>query len=159
MQATEASEIGQSAPDFRLKGPGGHFLTLSEHRGRKNVVLVFYPLAFSPVCSHQLLVIQKDLDAFRLLDAEVFGISVDSHYANEAFARQLRISFPLLSDFRRETSTAYGVLNPEKLYSGRAVFVIDKQGRIAYKEQSPAPGDVDQIPSVAQALDALARLS
>src|SRR3989442_3460368 len=104
MQATVSPEIGQVAPDFRLKGPGGQFVTLSEYRGTKNVLLVFYPLAFSPVCSHQLPMIQEELHRLRALGAEVLGISVDSHYANEAFARHLVLTFPLLSDFHRRTS-------------------------------------------------------
>jgi peroxiredoxin (alkyl hydroperoxide reductase subunit C) len=155
MQATTAPEVGQSAPEFRLKGPGGQFITLSEHRGHKNVVLVFYPLAFSGVCSHQLPRVEEDLPRFLEHDAVVFGVSVDSHYANTEFARKLALSFPLLSDFKREASAAYGVLMPEAGYSGRALFVIDKQGRIAHREVSP---DVDQIPSDERAIEALSRL-
>ena len=155
MTATATLEVGQTAPDFRLRGPGGQFVTLSEYRGKKNVVLVFFPLAFSPVCSHQLPGIQKDLVRFEALDATVLGISVDSHWANEAFARQLGLSFPLLSDFDRSTSESYGMLIPEKHYSGRAVFVVDRQGRIAYRDVSPNPAEV---PSVAGVMAALERL-
>src|SRR4029078_53531 len=104
MQATESLEVGRVAPDFKLRGPGGQPVTLSEYRGKKNVVLVFYPLAFSPVCSNQLPALSHALAAFAALDAVVYGISVDSHHANTAFAKQLRISFPLLSDFHRRTS-------------------------------------------------------
>jgi peroxiredoxin len=139
-------EVGQSAPDFKLKGPGGQFVALSEYRGRKNVVLVFYPLAFSPVCSHQLPEVQKALPTIEALNAVVFGISVDSHFANEAFARRLGLSFPLLSDFKRATSAAYGVLNEEALMSGRAVFVIDREGRVIHREISENTGDMSQIP-------------
>jgi len=155
MTATATLEVGQTAPDFRLRGPGGQFVTLSEYGGKKNVVLVFFPLAFSPVCSHQLPGIQKDLARFEALDATVLGISVDSHWANEAFARQLGLSFPLLSDFDRSTSESYGMLIPEKHYSGRAVFVVDRQGRIAYRDVSPNPAEV---PSVAGVMAALERL-
>jgi DNA polymerase III epsilon subunit-like protein/peroxiredoxin len=150
-----APEIGQMAPDFKLKGPGGQFFTLSEHRGHKNVVLVFFPLAFSPTCSHQLPMIERQMDRFRALDAEVMGISVDNHFANDAFAKQLGLDFPLLSDFRREVSALYGVLVPESLHSGRAVFVVDRQGRVAHKEISPAPGDVHKIPSNEKVLQVL----
>jgi peroxiredoxin len=155
MQATAPPEIGQTAPEFRLRGPGGQFVALSEYRGRKNVVMVFYPLAFSPVCSHQLPAIQKEIARFEKLDAAVVGVSVDSHYSNTAFAEHLRLSFPLLSDFMRETSAAYGVFIPEKGHSGRAIFVVDKQGRLAYKDVSPALGD---IPSNERVLTALAGL-
>jgi peroxiredoxin len=147
-----ALELGQPAPDFRLKGPGGQFITLSEYLGKKNVVLVFYPLAFSPTCSHQLPIVQRDLARFEDRDAVVFGVSVDSHYANEAFARELGVSFPLLSDFKRQAMTAYHVLLSEAGYSGRALFIIDKKGRLAYRD---VVGDLSQIPDNELALKAL----
>ena len=152
MPANPPPEVGQPAPDFRLKGPGGQPISLSEYLGHKNVVLVFYPLAFSPVCSHQLPDIQKDITRFRELDAEVLGISVDSWYANQEFARKLNLSFSLLSDFEHAATTAYGVLIPEKRYSRRALFVVDKQGRIAWREIAPTP---TEIPSTADALTVL----
>ena len=155
MTATATLEVGHTAPEFRLRGPGGQFVSLSEYRGKKNVVVVFFPLAFSPVCSHQLPDLQKEMRRLEALDAVVLGVSVDSHYANEAFARQLGLSFPLLSDFDRATSQAWGMLIPDKLYSGRAVFVIDKQGRIAYRDVAPTPAE---IPSNAAVLTALERL-
>jgi peroxiredoxin len=156
MQATAVLEIGQVAPEFRLKGPGGQFISLSEYRGKKNVVVVFFPLAFSPVCSHQLPAIEKDIARFTALDAVVLGVSVDSHYANTAFAERLRLSYPLLSDFRREASAAYGVMIHEKGHSGRAVFVIDKQGRIAYRDVSPTPAEIPSQEAVLEALVGLA---
>jgi peroxiredoxin len=155
MQATAALEVGQVAPEFKLKGPGGQFVTLSEYRGKKNVVLVFFPLAFSPVCSHQLPAIERQISRFESLEATVLGVSVDSHYSNTAFAERLRLSFPLLSDFRREASAAYRVLIPEAGHSGRAIFVVDKQGTIAYKDVSPTIGE---IPSTEPVLVALAGL-
>src|SRR5439155_2685956 len=97
MPATATLEIGQTAPDFKLKGPGGQFVSLSEYLGNKNVVLVFYPLAFSAVCSHQLPAIEKQRPKLEDLDATVLGVSIDSHFANEAFARQLGVGFSLLS--------------------------------------------------------------
>src|SRR6185503_4802517 len=155
MPQTAPPDLGQIAPDFKLRGPGGQPVSLSEYRGNKNVVLVFYPLAFSPVCSHQLPQIQSQLPAIESLDATVLGVSVDSHYANQAYARQMVLDFPLLSDFDRKTSADYGVLNAERGTSGRAVFVIDKQGRVAHQDVSPAPGDLNQIPSVERVLEAL----
>ncbi len=158
MQATASLEIGQMAPDFKLKGPAGQPVTLSEYRGQKHVVLVFYPLAFSGVCSHQLPAIEKELSKFEQLNAVVLGVSVDSHFANTEFAHKLKLSFPLLSDFNRETSAAYGVLIPEAGHSGRAIFVVDRQGRVAYKELSPAAGDMTKIPSNERVLEALKEL-
>lgn len=153
-----AVEVGQPAPDFRLKGPGGQFVTLSEFQGRKNVVLVFFPLAFSPVCSHQLPDVQSDLPQFEKYDAQVLGISVDSHYANEEFARQLGLTFPLLSDLRREAAQHYGVLRADAGYSERAVFLIDKQGVVRYRLVSPNPGDLELVPRTEPMLKILAGL-
>jgi peroxiredoxin len=151
-------EVGQPAPDFRLRGPGGQFVTLSEYRGQKHVVLVFYPLAFSPVCSHQLPEVERHRARIEGLDATLFGISVDSHYANEAFAKRLGLSFSLLSDFWHEASHAYGVFLPDKLYSGRATFVVDKQGRVAFREIAATTHDLAAIPSNERVLHALERL-
>ena len=155
MQATTAPEVGQTAPDFKLKGPGGQFVSLSEYRGKKNVVLVFYPLAFSPVCSHQLPDLEREMPRLRALDAEVLGISVDSYYANEAFAQQLRLSFPLLSDFHRQVSIAYGLLNPDAFYSNRALIVVDKQGTIVHRDQTPTLADVPDNERLVKALESL----
>jgi peroxiredoxin len=158
MQATTSAEVGQTAPEFKLKGPGGQWVSLSEFRGKKNVVLVFYPLAFSPVCTHQLPELEKEMPRLRALDAEVLGISVDSHYANEAYAQKLRLSFPLLGDFRREASTAYGVLNPDTLYSNRTLFVVDKQGTIVHRQQTPTNADLPDNERMIAALESLRSL-
>ncbi len=155
MQLAEPIDIGQMAPDFTLKGPGGMPITLSEYRGSKNVILVFFPLAFSPVCSHQLPQMDQDMAKFDEVDAIVLGVSVDSHHSNKAFAERLGLSFPLLSDFHREVSAAYGVLNEERATSRRALFVIDKQGRIAYRDVSANAGDIAQIPGSTGAIAAL----
>ncbi len=157
MVTQSVPEPGQPAPDFKLKGPGGAFYTLSEHQGESAVVLVFYPLAFSAVCSHQLPELQKHIPAFEQAGAVVYGISVDSHYANSAFAKSLGLSFPLLSDWTHEASAAYGVLLPEAGYSGRATFVVGRDGRILWHEISQQRGSIDSIPSPERALAALAR--
>jgi peroxiredoxin len=152
MQVNAPPEVGQPAPDFKLKGPGGQPFTLSEYHGSRNLLLVFYPLAFSPICAHQLPEIQREIARFRALDTEVLGISVDSWYSNQEFARKLGLSFPLLSDFDRAASAAYGMLMPAKGYSGRALFVVDKQGRVVWREIAPTP---TEIPSTEDALAAL----
>ena len=155
MQVATAPGVGQKAPSFRLKGPGGQWIALDDYRGRRNVVLVFYPLAFSPVCSHQLPQIEREMPRLRALEAEVLGISVDSHYANEAFAKRLGLSFPLLSDFRRETSVAYGLLDAERHYSGRALVVVDRQGTIAYRDRTPSPANIPDLEPLLAALERL----
>jgi peroxiredoxin len=159
MQVTAPLEIGRMAPDFALQGPGGQIITLSEYRGSRNVVLVFFPLAFSPVCSHQLPAIQRELARFESLGAVVLGISVDSHYTNTAFAERLRLTFPLLADFKRETSAAYGVLIAASGHSERALFVVDREGRLAYRDQSPSVMDPTQIPSFEPVLARLTDLA
>jgi peroxiredoxin (alkyl hydroperoxide reductase subunit C) len=133
--------VGASAPDFSLPGTTETPIRLSDYRGRKNVVLAFYPFDFSPVCSLQLPGLQERLPEFHKLDAEVLGISVDSKYSHRAFAQQLGLTFPLLSDFNREVSRAYGVLR-ESGSSERALFVVDKEGIIRYSyvsEMGQAP--------------------
>lgn len=146
---------GSPAPDFHLRGPGGVFYSLSEFRGEKHVLLAFYPLAFSPVCSHQLPELEAALPRLRAADIEVFGVSVDSHWANAAFARALRLSFPLLSDWKREVSTAYGTLIPEANISGRALVLVDRDGRIVWSEASEDSDSIEHIPSPDRALAAL----
>ncbi len=152
MPVNAPPEIGQPAPEFRLKGPGGQPFLLAEYRGRRNVLLVFYPLAFSPLCSHQLPEIQRELPRFHALETEVLGISVDSWYANQEFARKLGLSFTLLSDFDRAACAAYGVLAPDRGYARRALFLLDKAGRVVWREIAATPTDV---PSTHDALAAL----
>ena len=153
----DVPQPGQMAPDFRLKGPGGAMYTLSEHQGQSPVVLVFYPLAFSAICSHELPEYQKLVAAFEAAGAVVYGVSVDSHYANKAFAKSLGVTFPLLSDWKREASAAYGVLLADAGYSGRATFVIGRGGRVLMAEVSDNMGAIEGIPSPERALAALAR--
>jgi peroxiredoxin len=157
MMTQTVPEPGQMAPDFKLRGPGGAFYTLSEHRGESPVVLVFFPLAFSAVCSHQLPEMQKRIPAFEQAGAVVYGISVDSHHANAAFARSLGLTFPLLSDWKHEVSSAYGVMIPEAGYSGRATFVVGKDGKLLWREISEETNSLEQVPSPERALAALPR--
>jgi len=155
METTMSPVVGQIAPELRLKGPGGQFVTLSEYRGRNPVVLVFYPLAFSPVCSHQLPAIQKELPRISARGGVVLGISVDSHYANTAFAERLGLTFPLLSDWKHEASVAYGMMIESSGYSGRALFLVDREGRIAYQEVAPKTSEVPDLEALIRALEAL----
>lgn len=156
MQAADSLEIGQVAPDFTLRGPGGEHFTLSDFRGRHPVVLVFYPLAFSPVCSHQLPAFELERKRIEALGARVVGVSVDSWYANQAFAQKLGVGFPLLSDFAHEASKAYDVFMPERRYSGRALFLVDLEGRLAYQDVAPK---TSEIPAPEPLIAVLERLS
>ena len=155
MTSSTVLPLGTEAPDFRLRGAGGLFYSLSEFRGEKHVLVAFYPLAFSPVCAHQLAELQQALPRLEAADITVLGVSVDSHYSNAAFARSSGLTFPLLSDWKRETSAAYGVLNREANTSGRALFLVDRQGRVVWSEVSDDPGAVDQIPDPVRAVAAL----
>lgn len=126
-----ALQVGDVAPDFELPASGNRTVKLSDFRGKKNVLLAFYPFAFSPVCSLQLPGLQQSLNEFQNLNTEVLGISVDSKHSSTAFAEHLHLDFPLISDFNKEATAAYGVLR-EGGFAERALFVIDKNGKIAY---------------------------
>ena len=159
MTTSSALAVGQRAPEFKLKGPGGQPISLADYRGRRHVVLAFFPLAFTPVCSHQLPELEQARPRLESLGASLLGVSVDSWQTNEVFARQLGIGFPLLSDFKREISRAYGVLDEDRFYSGRAVFVVDRGGQLVYSDVSANAGDMAQIPSVASLIGSLEALS
>jgi peroxiredoxin len=155
MPEFQVPAVGTPAPDFQLKGPGGATYTLSEHRGEAAVLLVFFPTAFSEVCSHQLPEIQAALPRLAAAGCVVYGISTDSHYANAEFARQLQLGFPLLGDRTRVASAAYGVLLPDAGIAWRASFLVDRDGRIAWSDVTDDPGSLDALPSLADALAVL----
>lgn len=146
---------GTEAPDYKLRGPGGATYTLSEHRGECAVLLVFFPFAFSSTCSHQLPDVQKAMAKLEAANVVVYGISVDSYHANAAFARALGLTFPLLSDWNREASRAFGSLFQPGNFAWRASFLVDKAGTIVWSEIAEDLDGFDQIPSVERALAAL----
>jgi peroxiredoxin len=159
MSQVAALAVGQRAPDFRLRGPAGQFVSLAEHRGHQAVILVFFPLAFTALCSHQLPELEERRPEIEALGGTVIGVSVDSWQANEVFARQIGVRYPLLSDFHRDVSRAYGVLDERRFTSGRAVFIIDREGVIAHTEIAGDPeaaGEVPQIDTVLRVLRELA---
>jgi peroxiredoxin len=133
---------GDEAPDFELRTHRGGTVKLSDFRGRKNVVLAFHPLAFTPVCATQMSGYQSDLSRFEQADAAVLGISIDAQPAKAAWANSLgSISYDLLSDFHPhgEVAQKYGVFRPKEGFSERALFVIDKQGTIAWSKVYDIP--------------------
>jgi peroxiredoxin/predicted kinase len=138
-----ALEVGQPAPDFTLDAHDGSQVTLSEFKGKKNVVVFFFPKAFTGTCERQVTGHGQDLSKFAGLDAEVFGISTDQSPSQAAFAKACgNVSFKLLSDHRHKTVNAYGVARAEGALSNeRAAFVIDKQGIVRYKQVEAKPGD------------------
>jgi peroxiredoxin len=128
---------GDPAPDFALVAkPRAAPVKLADFKGKKPVVLLFFPVAFSAVCTDEMCSVAESYARWEALDAQVLGISVDSPYANAQFAEQCGASFPILSDFNRDVIRAYGVLNPDfhglKDVAYRSAFVVGRDGKIAY---------------------------
>ena len=130
MAQTATLKVGDKAPDFTLVDQGNNKVTLSSFFGKKNVALIFHPLAFTSICAVQMPGYNKELQTFEGLNAQVLGVSVDSAPAHRAWAEQLGgIDYPMLADFfpHGDVSRKYGIMRPEG-FSERATFVIDKQG-------------------------------
>ena len=125
--------VGQPAPDFTLQDQNQNSVKLSDLIGTRKIVLMFYPLDFSPICTNENICFVHDLKRFQTLDAQLLGISVDSVWAHKAFAEKLGISYPLLADFHPKGAVAekYGIYNSERGISARAIVIIDKGGKIA----------------------------
>lgn len=155
--------VGNKAPDFSLKSkkPGQDPIDvkLSDNFGKKNTVLLFVPLAFTGVCTQELCDISAGLSAYSDLNADVIGISVDSVFAQEAWAAKENITITLVSDLNKETTKAYDVVIPDLAgfgtTSARAAFVIDKDGKIAYAEQTPTPKDLPNFDAIKSTLSGL----
>lgn len=154
--------IGTKAPDFNLKSKTAAGLTdvkLSENLGKKNTVLLFFPLAFTSVCTQEMCDITSGLNTYADLNADVIGVSVDSPFAQEAWAQKEKIGIRLGSDLNKKTAEAYGVLLPDLIglgaVSARAAFVIDKAGVVQYSEQTPTP---KELPNFNAIKDTLAKL-
>lgn len=152
--------IGSEAPDFTLFNNKREKVTLSEQRG-KNVVLAFFPAAFTGVCEKELCTFRDALALFNDLDATVYGLSVDSPFANNAFAEKNQLNFPILSDYAREAVRAYGVAHddfagmPGYTAATRSVFVVDKQGKIAFAWVADVPSQEPNYDDVQAAVKAL----
>jgi mycoredoxin-dependent peroxiredoxin len=136
-----AVEIGDEAPDFELPDQHGTPVRLSSFRGAKNVVLVFYPLAFSPVCSGELCALREDFPEVNSDDVVLLTVSVDSMFTHRAWAEAENFQFGLLADFwpHGAVATAYDVFNQEKGLAIRGTFIIDKQGIVRWKVVNPIP--------------------
>jgi len=152
-----ALEVGTKAPDFELEASGERTVGLSAMlKEGKNVVVAFYPAAFSPVCGDELSVFQEALDEFERLDAQVIAISVDNIWSVDAFARAKGITFALLADFHPKGAVAekYGVMNSDLGLAERALFIVDPQGVIRYSYVSP----MLENPGADRLLDALEQM-
>jgi peroxiredoxin len=147
--------IGSKAPDFNLKSKqasGVVDVKLSNNFGKKNTALLFFPLAFTGVCTTEMCDVTAGLSAYSGLNAEVIAISVDSPFAQEAWAKQNKIGITLASDLNKATAKAYGVLLDDLMGFGstaaRAAFVIDKNGVVQYSEQTPTPKDLPHFDAI-----------
>lgn len=154
--------VGTKAPDFTLKSKTAEGLVdvkLSSNLGQKNTVLLFFPLAFTSVCTAEMCDISQGILAYKNLNADVIGISVDSPFAQEAWAQKEKITIPLASDLNKEITRAYGVefkgLAGIGDTAARAAFVIDKNGIVQYAEQTPTPKDLPNFGSIKETLDRL----
>ena len=147
--------VGTKAPDFTLKtktADGPKDVKLSDSFGKKQTVLLFFPAAFTGVCTQEMCDITAGLGQYTGLDAEVYAISVDSPFAQEAWAKQNSIKVTLLSDLNKTVTKTYGVLFPNLVgmyeTAARAAFVIGKDGIIKYAEQTPTPKDLPNFAAV-----------
>ena len=154
-----ALTVGTKAPDFTLKSktPSGLVdVKLSENFGKKNTVILFFPLAFTGVCTAEMSDISNGLSAYAALNADVIGISVDSPFAQEAWAQKDKITVKLVSDLNKTVTDAYQVRFPMLAGVGdsaaRAAFVVDKAGVIQYAEQTPTPKDLPNFDAVKEVL-------
>ena len=157
-----AIPVGAKAPDFTLKSKQASGLVdvkLSANFGARNTVLLFFPAAFTSVCTAELCDISNGLNAYKALHADVVGISVDTPFAQEAWAQKEKITITLVSDLNKEVTKSYDVLFPMLANIGdtsaRAAFVIDKQGIVRYSEKTPTPKD---LPNFARITEVLATL-
>ena len=148
--------VGQKAPEFTLKNQDMQEVSLASLKGQ-SVVLAFYPLDFSPVCSNEHACFTNDLKQFEGLSAKVLGISVDSPFAHKAFAEKLRISYPLLADFHPKGDVAkkFGLYLEEKGITNRATVILDKDGVVRFVKVYDIPTSRDN----AEILEALKKLS
>ncbi|HEY3855285.1 MAG TPA: redoxin domain-containing protein [Verrucomicrobiae bacterium] len=157
-----AIKVGSKAPDFTLKSKNATGLVdvkLSENFGKKNTVLLFFPAAFTSVCTKELCDVSAGMSQYDKLNAAVIGISIDTPFAQEAWAKQEKISFPLVSDLNKNTIKAYDVVFPNLAGVGdtaaRAAFVIDKDGVVKYSEQTPTPKDLPDFSAIQTVLGGL----
>ncbi|ARP74046.1 peroxiredoxin [Streptomyces pluripotens] len=151
-----AIQVGDKAPDFELKDNHGRTVKLSDFRGDKNVVLLFYPFAFTGVCTGELCELRDNLPKFSDRDTQLLAVSNDSIHTLRVFAEQEGLEYPLLSDFwpHGGASRAYGVFDEDKGCAVRGTFIIDKEGVVRWTVVNGLP-DARDLNDYVKALDAL----
>jgi peroxiredoxin len=155
-------QVGKPAPEFTLKGfaspdaQAPQEFSLSQFKGQKNVVVLFFPLVYTPVCTTEMCGVRDTISQFSDLKAQVLAISVDNPFAQRAWAKENRLNFPVLSDFNKEVSAKYDTLFADlkgwKGVSKRSAFVIDRQGIVRYAECSDDPGKLPSFPAIQDCL-------
>lgn len=151
-----ALSVGAPAPEFTLKDQSQKDVKLSDFRGKKSVVIVFYPLDWSPICTNEHACFVNDLKSFEKLDAQVLGLSVDSVWSHRAFAEKMGIHYPLLADFHPRGAVAdkFGVYLADKGITGRAIAIVDRNGNVAWFKNY----DIPTVPDMKEVADALAKV-
>lgn len=152
-----ALSVGDPAPDFVLPlKPGEAPLRLSDYKGEKPVVLLFFPLAFSPHCTDEFSTVAAEYDQWKGLGAEVIGVSVDSPFVTQKFSSEFGAGFPIVSDFNRQATKDFGVLNED--YFGlegvayRSAFIVDRDGTVAYSWVSENDSKLPPFDEIREAL-------
>lgn len=148
--AQHEPRVGEQAPDFTLPSTSGRPVTLSQRRGENNVLLAFFPLAFTSVCSHEMREFYEDIERFAAAGVEVYGISVDSTPVHREFQYKNGIELAMLSDFKREVSRLYGVLDEDHFFSRRSYFLIDKDGVLRWKHVEADSGQKRELAEIFQ---------
>jgi peroxiredoxin len=145
--------VGQAAPDFTLQNQEKQEVKLSDFAGKKNVVIMFYPLDWSPVCTNEHMCMVNDMKSFATVDAEVLGVSVDSVWSHKAYAEKMGIKYSLLADFQPRGAMAekYGVYLADKGITGRSIVIVNKAGKIAWIKNY----DIPVVPDLKEVADAL----
>ena len=157
-----AIQVGQKAPDFSLFDSGKNTISLSDYAGKKNVLLLFFPLAFTSVCTKELCVIRDDIGKYENDRVQVLGISVDSVYTLARYKQDQHYNYPLLSDFNKEVSGLYNVLYASfgnmdmRGVSKRSSFIIDKEGIIKYIEVLEKASDMPDFKIIDEKIASLA---
>jgi len=148
-------QVGDIAPDFTAASTSGNAVTLSSFRDKSNVLLAFFPLAFTGTCTKELVCFTEDFDQFAREGVQILPISVDSIPSLREFKNKLGIKTELVSDFKREVSRAYGVLNEDRFYSNRAYFLIDRAGRVRWSHVESNNGERRENTEILTAIELL----
>jgi peroxiredoxin len=154
------AEVGRPAPQFSLSAASGDTVTLEQYTGRGPTILLFFPLAFTPVCTNELTIMRDQYQSYARMGARILAASVDSPFTLKFWAEQLKLPFPLLSDFNKETARAYGALHEDlmglKGIAKRSAFVIDGKGVIRYRWVSDDPGMLPPFDEIKRAVEQVA---